>query len=175
MSIAAMSYAVRRTGRKTIAVEVLRDGTVLVRAPLPATDAQIERFVSQKREWIERAQARQAQRLALHPEPSPEQVRALREEAARILPELVRRFAARMGVSPASVRITAARTRFGSCSPQNGLCFSLYLMQYPREAVDYVVVHELAHILHKNHGPAFHACVAAMLPDHRARRALLRR
>ena len=84
-------------------------------------------------------------------------------------------FAARMGVSPASVRVTAARTRFGSCSAKNGLCFSLYLMQYPPEAVDYVVVHELSHILHKNHGPAFWACVAAVLPDYAARRALLLR
>lgn len=80
-----------------------------------------------------------------------------------------------MGVLPASVRVTAARTRFGSCSAKNGLCFSLYLMQYPPEAVDYVVVHELSHILHKNHGPAFWACVAAVLPDYAARRALLLR
>ena len=98
-----------------------------------------------------------------------------REEALRVLPERVRHFAARMGVLPASVRVTAARTRFGSCSAKNGLCFSLYLMQYPPEAVDYVVVHELSHILHKNHGPAFWACVAAVLPDYAARRALLLR
>ena len=129
----------------------------------------------ERRAWIARAQAAQARRRALYPEPTAEQAQALREEALRVLPERVRHFAARMGVSPASVRVTAARTRFGSCSAKNGLCLSLYLMQYPPEAVDYVVVHELSHILHKNHGPAFWACVAAVLPDYAARRALLLR
>ena len=47
-------------------------------------------------------------------------------------------------------------------------------MQYPEEAIDYVVVHELAHLVHRNHGPEFHALVAAILPDHKQRRALLK-
>lgn len=47
-------------------------------------------------------------------------------------------------------------------------------MQYPPEAVDYVVVHELAHIVHKNHGNAFYALIGSVLPDYPARRALLR-
>ena len=47
-------------------------------------------------------------------------------------------------------------------------------MLYPPEAIDYVVVHELAHIPHKNHGREFYACVAEILPDYKKRRALLR-
>jgi predicted metal-dependent hydrolase len=47
-------------------------------------------------------------------------------------------------------------------------------MQYPEAAIDYVVVHELAHIVHRNHGPEFHSLVESILPDHKARRALLR-
>ena len=83
-------------------------------------------------------------------------------------------YARLMGVQPAGVRITGARTRFGSCSGSNRICFSWRLMDYPEAAVDYVVVHELAHIVHKNHGPQFWALVARYLPDWRARRALLR-
>ena len=77
-------------------------------------------------------------------------------------------------LTPKSVKITSAKKRFGSCSPQNGLCFSLYLMTYPDEAVDYVVVHELAHIRYHNHSPAFHALVGRYLPDQTKPRALLR-
>lgn len=84
------------------------------------------------------------------------------------------RYAREMGVQPAAVTITAARTRFGSCSAKNRICFSWRLMEYPEAAVDYVVVHELAHIVHKNHGPQFWALVERYLPDWRARRALLR-
>ena len=72
------------------------------------------------------------------------------------------------------ITITAARTRFGSCSPKNRLCFSWRLMAYPEEAIDYVVVHELAHLVHRNHGPEFYALVASILPDHKQRRALLK-
>ena len=79
-----------------------------------------------------------------------------------------------MGVCPTGMRITGARTRFGSCSGKNSICFSWRLMAYPQEAVDYVVVHELAHILHKNHGPAFYQCIESVLPDWRQRRALLK-
>ena len=79
-----------------------------------------------------------------------------------------------MGVQPTGVKITAARTRFGSCSTKNSLCFSLRLMRYPDECVDYVVVHELAHIRHKNHSRAFYQEVARYLPDYAAREAKLR-
>ena len=80
-----------------------------------------------------------------------------------------------MGVQPTGITVTAARTRFGSCSGKNRLSFSLYLMAYPETAIEYVVVHELAHIRHHDHSPAFYREVEAYLPDWRARRALLRR
>ena len=79
-----------------------------------------------------------------------------------------------MGLAPTAVKITSARTRFGSCSSKNSLCFSLYLMQYPPEAIDAVVVHELCHMRHRNHSPAFYAEVERWLPDYREREKLLK-
>jgi len=79
-----------------------------------------------------------------------------------------------MNLYPTGLKITSARTRFGSCSSKNSICFSWRLMYYPEPAIDYVVVHELAHIAHKNHGPQFWALVERYLPDYRARRAMLR-
>ena len=83
-------------------------------------------------------------------------------------------YASLMGLRPAGISITGARTRFGSCSAKNRICFSWRLMRYPEAAIDYVVVHELAHIRHKDHSPAFYDCIARILPDWRERRALLR-
>lgn len=92
-------------------------------------------------------------------------------QAKACLPQRVAYYSERMGLSPTQVRITGARTRFGSCSSQGHICFSWRLMQYPPEAIDYVVVHELAHM---NHGAEFYVLIARYLPDWKARRALLR-
>ena len=90
------------------------------------------------------------------------------------IPPRVAYFADVMGVKPKSVRITSAKKRFGSCSPKNALCFSLYLMQYPDDAIDYVVVHELAHVLHHDHSARFWSTVARYMPDYKRRRAPLK-
>ena len=116
-----------------------------------------------------------AQRQAAHPEPTEEERKALIRRAREILPPKVAHYAALMGVRPAGITITSARTRFGSCSGKNRLSFSWRLMDYPEEAIDYVVFHELAHIRHHDHSPAFYDLIASVMPDHKARRALLRK
>lgn len=79
-----------------------------------------------------------------------------------------------MGLVPAGIKITSARTRFGSCSGKNSVCFSWRLMLYPPEAIDYVIVHELAHIRHHDHSPAFYALIEQYLPDWKVRMKLLK-
>jgi len=67
------------------------------------------------------------------------------------------------------------RTRWGSCSLKTGtLAFSRRLCLAPLPAQEYVVVHEFCHFAHPDHSPAFWAAVAAVLPDYRRRKALLR-
>ena len=167
-------YELVRSRRKTLAIEVDRTGRVVIRAPMRATGEQIERFVAAHADWIARAQARQRARLAAHPEPDEARRAELIRRAKEELPPKVAYYAQLMGVQPTGLKITSARTRFGSCSGKNSLCFSWRLMEYPEAAVDYVVVHELAHITHKNHGSRFWALVERYMPDYRARRALLR-
>jgi hypothetical protein len=104
-----------------------------------------------------------------------EEKQMLIRRAKEYLPKKTMEYAAIMGVNPTGVKITSARTRFGSCSGKNSICYSWRLMQYPQAAVDYVVVHELAHILHKNHGRDFYLTVERYLPDYRQRRALLKK
>ncbi len=169
-----MTYEIVRSRRRTVALEVTREGRVLVRAPLRMPQGEIERFVASHAAWLEKAQAKVAARQAAHPPLTEQETAALRQRAREVLPGRVAHYAAIMGVTPTSVKITSARTRFGSCSGKNGICFSLYLMQYPEEAIDYVVVHELAHIRHHDHSPAFYAEVAKVLPDHKERMKLLK-
>ena len=87
---------------------------------------------------------------------------------------LVEKYSKLMGLKPSSVKITSAEKRFGSCSSKNGLCFSWRLLAYPTAAVEYVVVHELAHIKHHNHSAAFYALIEKYMPDYKERQRLLK-
>jgi len=169
-----VEYNLIRSSRRSLSVEVTRGGTVTVRAPLRCSAQDIANFLSSHSAWIEKHLELQRQYREAHPEPDASQREELIRRARAELPGLVAKYASMMGLTPSGVSITGAQKRFGSCSPANRLCFSWRLMQYPPEAIDYVVVHELAHIVHKNHGPQFYALVASVLPDHRERRRLLR-
>lgn len=168
-------YRLIRSRRRTVALEITREGEVLVRAPMRMPRAMIDAFVAARKDWIAAHLAKVRTWREAHPPLTDDQVEALRRRAREVLPGKVAHYAALMGVQPTAVRITSARTRFGSCSAKNSISFSLYLMQYPDEAVDYVVVHELAHIRHHDHSPAFYDEVARYLPDYKARMALLKR
>ncbi len=164
-------YRLIRSKRRTVALEIRPDGALWVRAPRWVPRAWIEREINAREEWI-------ARRIANLPPPrtapSETELAALRAAAAAYIPARVAHFAAVMGVTPAAVKINAAQKRFGSCSSKGSLNFSCRVMAYPPEAIDYVVVHELAHLTYMNHGAAFYDCVAAVLPDYKQRIALLK-
>ena len=155
-----------RSDRHTLALEVTRDARVLVRLPRTYPSARAEKFVREHMDWIQRKlkeQISRGERYGL----DQEQVQVLRRRAKEYIPKRVEYFSRLTGLMPTGVRITSAKTRFGSCTGKNSLNFSLYLMQYSEGAVDYVVLHELCHIRHKNHGKDFYALIAQYMPDYR--------
>ena len=164
-------YRLIRSSRKTLAIEIRPDGEVWARAPRWLPKRAVDRAVAEREDWIE---AKLALMAARPPEPSEDTLALWRKQAAALLPERVAYYGALMGLAPAAVKINAARTRWGSCSPAGNLNFSCRLMGQPPAAVDYVVVHELAHLRHRNHGKEFYALIASVLPDYKARIALLK-
>lgn len=79
-----------------------------------------------------------------------------------------------MGTQYKYARVNSARGRWGSCSGENGIHYSFRLLYAPKDVVEYVVVHELAHTKYKNHSKTFWAEVAAYVPDWKVRRAWLK-
>lgn len=167
-------YILIRARRRTISLRLDRDGRAIVRAPYGVPRDSIDAFIASHEDWLRRAREKQAAHRLAHPEPTAQERAALIARAKDDLPARVARWSAVMGLTPSGIKITSARTRFGSCSGKNSLCFSFYLMQYPEDAIDYVVVHELAHIRHHDHSPAFYALVERFQPDWRARMQLLK-
>jgi len=79
-----------------------------------------------------------------------------------------------MGLQPSRVSFRKARTRWGSCSGRDSISLNLYLAALPQELSDYVIVHELAHIRHKNHAKVFWSLVHRYIPDWKEKRKKLR-
>lgn len=97
-----------------------------------------------------------------------------REEARILLSNKVYFYAERMRLKPGRIAIRDQKTRWGSCSSRGNLNFSWRLIMMPEHIVDYVVVHELSHIRHRNHGKEFWALVGSVLPDYTERRDWLK-
>jgi predicted metal-dependent hydrolase len=100
-----------------------------------------------------------------------------RRQAARVLPQRLsdchqRMQALRIPFPPLKIR--AMRSRWGSCSSRGSVTLNLELIKYPVALIDYVVMHELCHLLEFNHGPGFWAMMDAVMPDWRERRARLK-
>ena len=89
----------------------------------------------------------------------------LKKEAKKLIRERLDIYAGIMGVRYSALRISSARTRWGSCSGRDSLSFTWRLIMCPIQVIDYVIVHELSHITHKNHSPVFWTRVKNVIPD----------
>lgn len=168
--------AVIRSDRKTLSLQVKPDGTLVVRAPRRLPQKEIDRFLEEKSEWIERALEKVKETNAAGEEAplDPADIHALAEQALRELPPRVRFWAGKLGVTYGRITIRNQRGRWGSCSGEGNLNFNCLLMLAPPEVVDYVIVHELAHRKQMNHSPLFWAEVEAVLPDYREQKKWLK-
>lgn len=210
------SYKLVRSKRKTIALSVTADATLVVRAPMNTPLDYIERLVDRKIEWIRKAIARVISRpraikrefvdgesflylgktyklnlakkqksklifknhFSLR-EGERKHARELlvswyRQEAMKKITERVEWSTRRTGLSYKSIKISSANKRWGSCSTTGNLNFSWKLIMAPLSVIDYVVVHELAHLEHKNHSKSFWNSVKVMYPNYEKAKAWLR-
>lgn len=172
-------YRLLRSARRTLAMEITREGELVVRAPRRLPLREIEAFIEEHEDWLERHFARweerQRKQRARAAEPiGRKELQSLAEQAARELPTRVERMAARMGVSYGRITIRSQKTLWGSCSEKGNLSFNCLLMKLPEEITDYVIVHELTHRRHMNHSRAFWQEVERVMPDYRERRRVLK-
>jgi predicted metal-dependent hydrolase len=98
-----------------------------------------------------------------------------KRQARAVVAERVEFFAQKYGFKVKKLRISSARTRWGSCSHKGTLSFTWRLVMAPPDVIDYVVVHELCHLKEMNHSRAFWAQVEVILPDYKRRRTWLKK
>lgn len=162
-------YDVVRSARKTVGIQVLIGGKVTVRVPYGISQKEIERILQENEIWLSKAIAETSERAKKQRQYTEEDVLSMRKRALDILPKKVEYYSEIMGVKPTAVKINSAKKRYGSCSGKNSINFSLYLMDKDECFIDYVVVHELAHIKYHNHSKEFYVFIEKYLPDYKER------
>ncbi|SDB06679.1 M48 family metallopeptidase [Eubacterium oxidoreducens] len=167
-----------KSARKSIAIEIKPDFSIIVRIPRYVSKARALRFVEEQSEWIARNINRmksEKKNLDMLPKLTDLEHRILREKAKTYLPVRVAYYATKLGVSYGRITIRCQKTRWGSCSSKGNLNFNYLLMLTPPEVIDYVVVHELCHRLEMNHSGKFWKLVESVNKDYREHRAYLKK
>ncbi len=153
-------------------LEVRPGGEVVLTAPIRASDALIERFFAAHALWVERHVARMRKREVVRLKRS--DLPSLKRRAREIAEERSLYFSRAYGVEYSTISIRAQKTRWGSCSRRGALSFNYKIAALPSELADYIVVHEVCHLLAFDHSQKFWDLVARTVPEHRALRKRLR-
>lgn len=160
---------------RRLRIVVARDGSVRVTLPLFVSYRYGKDFIESQATWI-----RHKKKTATHRSPSlldrgdDNEYRMKRETARQVVTKRVYHFTKVYAVSWQRISIRNQKTRWGSCSRRGGLSFNYRLLFLPPHLRDYVIVHELCHLLEFNHSPHFWQLVAKAFPDYKELRRELR-
>ena len=157
-------------------LKVYADGRVLVTSsPRFASEASAEHFVRGQADWILAALEKTKAKPTIKPlRGSTEEYRRFKKAALEIVRERVTKFAPMYGVSFGRISIRNQKSRWGSCSRRGNLSFHYKIALIPRPLADYLVVHELCHLLSFNHSKRFWQLVEKTIPDYKHMRTLLK-
>lgn len=168
-----MEYEIVYSDRRTLSI-VVKEGTVIVHAPRFVDKKYIAAFVQKNEKWIDKSLEKSKKSRDPLADLSSREIENLREKARKILTEKTEHYSKIMGLKFSRITITGAKTRFGSCSSKGNISYSYRLLLYPDAAIDYVVVHELAHLVKMNHSAQFYKIIESVLPDYKERIRLLK-
>ena len=169
-------WVIERKRNKNARLHVQPDGRVECSVPRAYPDSLVADFVREKHDWIVKAQQQYANSTRSRAATAgPAEVREWRKVVEAFVPALIERWEPVLGVKAGQVAYRKMKSRWGSCQPSTGrICINVALALYPPECLEYVVVHELCHLLVPGHGPEFHAIMDRVMPDWKQRRAKLR-
>ncbi|MCX4274559.1 MAG: DUF45 domain-containing protein [Candidatus Gastranaerophilales bacterium] len=146
---------------KNIRISVKPDGRVLVTMPKNASFLRAKEFVLKNKDWIKERVSKST--------PKTRENEAVIEErrklAHKILPKRLDELARKYGFKYAKVFVKNQRTVWGSCSYRNNINLNLNLVALDSEFIDYVLLHELTHTVHKNHQKAFYDLLTKNMPN----------
>ena len=165
-----LQYRIKKSSKaKRVSIRIDQNRQVILTMPSRFPQYLAKQFIAQKQAWIE-------EKLATIPDNiyTPEHYKQHKEKARKIISARVQYWAHIMGLSYNRLSIRHTNTRWGSCSSKRNLNFSYKLIFLAPELMDYVIIHELAHLVEMNHSKRFWNIVATYCPDCSTHRAKLR-
>ncbi len=150
--------------RITIRVHPRKGVSVTVPYIMPYAAAQA--FFLARRGWIIETMKRQEEKYRNVPQPSSSEIESLRRQARAELPGRLAELASRYGFSYNRVTVKHNVSNWGSCSSKGNINLNLNIVRLPRVFQDYVLLHELCHLRHQDHGQGFHLLLEHVLTDH---------
>ena len=153
-----------RSRNISIRVHPAKGVSVTVPSMLPYAAARL--FFEARRDWILQTMAKQKEQQRNVHIATPEEIEALRRQAKAVLPSRLAELAARYGFTYNRVTIKHNATNWGSCSSKGNINLNLTIMRLPRVLQDYVLLHELCHLRHQDHGHGFHLLLEHVLTDY---------
>lgn len=166
-----LEYTLIRSSRKTVALQI-KDGKLLVRAPMLMPQSYIDGFVERHRGWVEKKLFEPKVRMPLL---TAEEKDELLRKARDYFPKRVRYYASLMGVEYRNVTVRMQKTRWGSCSGKKNLNFNCLLMLFGSEVIDSVIVHELCHLVYMDHSREFYDLLLKYYPEYRFYHGILKK
>ena len=164
----------RRRGLSGIRISVRPWGEMTVTAGTSIPHSFIESYLHKESLWIITTLDKLSRKRIAPPKKySKTEIKQLKIKTQRLIDSRLDYFGPQLRVSWNRVTIRHQSTRWGSCSREGNLNFNCRLAEVPDELIDYVVVHELCHLLQMNHSPKFWALVESILPDYKHRRRAL--
>lgn len=150
--------------RITIRVHPRKGVSVTVPYIMPYAAAQA--FFLARRGWIIETMKRQEEKYRNVPQPSSSEIESLRRQARAELPGRLAELASRYGFTYNRVTVKHNVSNWGSCSSKGNINLNLNIVRLPRVLQDYVLLHELCHLRHQDHGQGFHLLLEHVLTDH---------
>ena len=150
---------------RSISIRVHPVKGVSVSVPYIVPYAAAKLFFEARRGWILETMARQREKYRDVKVASPSEVEALRRQARAQLPGRLAELAARYGFTYNRVAIKHNASNWGSCSTKGNINLNLNIVRLPKVLQDYVLIHELCHLRHPDHGHGFHLLLEHLLTD----------
>ena len=155
----------KRKGSRRISIRVHPVKGVSVSVPYMVPYMAAEAFFRLKRDWVLETMARQKEKYKDVAPADPHEVESLRRQAKKVLPVRLAELAGRYGFTYNRVAIKHNSSNWGSCSAKNNINLNLNIVRLPEVLQDYILLHELCHLRHRNHGQEFHELLEQLLTD----------